>query len=383
MTESSSVFGLRHQARCLTAVTSSDEQSKFLAGTVGAKDNVVCLLEYDDDNGAIKPTMYSHPEEVWNITSCPRDEDLFFTCHSPVSSNPMKRKATLWRKPVIDDSINEANRNDQRYALDPIVTLDNEGIKKVLWNPLEQNKQIIFIDTNRVYLSSLHDSLCESILTIDVSPIWTDSNSPSLRQLQSAVWNPHQPEIATVGGQSLSGWDLRSGKSSFHQSEAHKSTVRAVDYNPNKPYCIVTGGDDAVVSIWDIRQLKKEPTMQLENHTHWVWSVAFNKLQDQLLLTSGSDALVHLHNVYSVSSASYLDDSSDNESADDKSDTSNSSRSSKPVDGLVRTYDQHEDSVYKVVWSPADTWTFASVSYAGRVVISQVPTDEKFKILGV
>jgi WD40 repeat protein len=57
--------------------------------------------------------------------------------------------------------------------------------------------------------------------------------------------------------------------------------------------------------------------------------------------------------------------------------------SSKPTDGLICTFDQHEDSVYKVAWSPADTWTFASISYAGRVVISQVPTEEKFKILGV
>ena len=54
-----------------------------------------------------------------------------------------------------------------------------------------------------------------------------------------------------------------------------------------------------------------------------------------------------------------------------------------PTDGLVHTYDQHEDSVYQVAWSLADTWTFASISYAGRVVISQVPTKEKFKILGV
>lgn len=60
-----------------------------------------------------------------------------------------------------------------------------------------------------------------------------------------------------------------------------------------------------------------------------------------------------------------------------------STGSCRPSDGLICTYDQHEDSVYASVWSTADTWTFASLSYAGRVVISQVPTGEKFKILGV
>lgn len=48
-----------------------------------------------------------------------------------------------------------------------------------------------------------------------------------------------------------------------------------------------------------------------------VWSVAFNKFHDQLLLSSGSDTLVNLHNVVSVSSASYLG-SGHSEGSDDK-----------------------------------------------------------------
>ncbi|GAN04269.1 protein TSSC1 [Mucor ambiguus] len=377
MTENSSVFGLRHQARCLTPVTSSTEQSKFLAGTVGSKDNVVCLLEYDDDDTTITPTMYSHPEEVWDIVSCPTDENLLFTCHSPVSGNPLNRKATLWRKPVI--AKDEGGR-DQRHELTSIVTLEQEGIKKVLWDPKEQSQQIISIDASKIYLASMHNGECQTSLTVDVSPTFsTDTNSPSLRQLQNAVWNPHQPEIVTVGDRTLSGWDLRSGKSSFCKADTHKSTIRAVDYNPNKPYCVVTGGDDAMVNIWDVRQLS-QPIMVVEGHSHWVWSVAFNRLQDQLLLTSGSDTLVNLHNVVSVSSASYLDSSSEDEDEDGQGDDRSTE---KPTDGLICTYDQHEDSVYKAAWSPADTWTFVSISYAGRVVISQVPTNEKFKILGV
>lgn len=148
---------------------------------------------------------------------------------------------------------------------------------------------------------------------MDVSSAFsTDPNSPSLRQLQNAVWNPHQPEIITVGDRTLSGWDLRSGEKSFSRADTHKSTIRTVDYNPNKPYCVATGGDDAMVNIWDVRQIT-QPVMVVEGHSHWVWSVAFNYLQDQLLLTSSSDTLVNLHNVVSVSSASYLDSSSEDE----------------------------------------------------------------------
>ena len=47
-----------------------------------------------------------------------------------------------------------------------------------------------------------------------------------------------------------------------------------------------------------------------------VWSVAFNKFHDQLLLSSGSDTLVNLHNVVSVSSASYLRSNSSDSNED-------------------------------------------------------------------
>ncbi|EIE81346.1 hypothetical protein RO3G_06051 [Rhizopus delemar RA 99-880] len=130
-------------------------------------------------------------------------------------------------------------------------------------------------------------------------------NSPALQQLQNAVWNKHHRELVTVGGCAVSGWDLRSGKTSFQKLDAHQN------------------------------------------------------------------ALVHLHNVYSVSSAANVEDDDEEE------------RREKPKDGLICSYDQHEDSVYNVTWSPADAWTFASLSYSGRVVISQVPLEEKFKILGV
>jgi WD40 repeat protein len=53
----------------------------------------------------------------------------------------------------------------------------------------------------------------------------------------------------------------------------------------------------------------------------------------------------------------------------------------KPEDGLVSTYDQHEDSVYQVAWSPADPWIFASVSFDGRAVVNVVPQDHKYKII--
>lgn len=61
---------------------------------------------------------------------------------------------------------------------------------------------------------------------------------------------------------------MRSNKQTFARKDAHKSTIRAVDCNANKPYHVATGGDDAQVRIWDVRQLE-EPLLTVDGHTHW------------------------------------------------------------------------------------------------------------------
>ena len=51
------------------------------------------------------------------------------------------------------------------------------------------------------------------------------------------------------------------------------------------------------------------------------------------------------------------------------------------LDVLVSSFNEHEESVYSVAWSMADAWTFASLSFDGRMVINHVPSTEKYKIL--
>lgn len=50
-------------------------------------------------------------------------------------------------------------------------------------------------------------------------------------------------------------------------------------------------------------------------------------------------------------------------------------------DGVLQSYEQHEDSVYCAEWSAAEPWTFASLSYDARLVLSRVPRHFKYKIL--
>ena len=49
---------------------------------------------------------------------------------------------------------------------------------------------------------------------------------------------------------------------------AHKTMVRDVDYNPNKPRFVASCGDDCSTRFWDLRK-SAEPVKVLSGHSHW------------------------------------------------------------------------------------------------------------------
>lgn len=199
-----------------------------------------------------------------------------------------------------------------------------------------------------------------------ISEISSASVSES-QQLAAAAWDPHHAnEVATVHGTAVQGWDLRTMTSTHCLPDAHKYGARDVDYNPNKPFYVVTSGEDRLVKFWDIRKPDR-PMKVLLGHSHWAWTVAFNRFHDQLILSGGTDSLVNLWRVSSISSAPLLELEGHNSKPD--------------ADVRVRAFDEHEESVYSVAWSACDAWVFVSLSYDGRVVLNHVPSTEKYKIL--
>ena len=85
-----------------------------------------------------------------------------------------------------------------------------------------------------------------------------------------------------------------------------------------------------------------------------------------------------------IEEAKKVDETSDTDQPNFSMKT-NSKKASDSVlaDGVIQLYDDHEDSVYVAEWSSADPWTFASLSYDGRLVVNQVPRNIKFKILNL
>jgi EARP and GARP complex-interacting protein 1 len=149
-------------------------------------------------------------------------------------------------------------------------------------------------------------------------------------------------------------------------------------------------------------------------HSHWSWNVLYNPFHDQLVLSTGTDSMVNLWRVSSVSSAPLLTLNDDDDSGDDKSQTgggvdnhyhqhhqskdenkdnnnsnNNNSNSSKnrnlsesaAHNVLVGRMEHTADACYGAAWGAADAWIYVTVGYDGKVVLSHVPSKEKYKIL--
>jgi len=86
-------------------------------------------------------------------------------------------------------------------------------------------------------------------------------------------------------------------------------------------------------------------------------------------LSAGTDASLNLWRCSSISSAPLLELDGEEATRLDAGDCK------------VRSYDDHEESIYSAAWSASDAWVFASLDYSGRIALNHVPSTEKYRIL--
>eukprot|EP01084_Bolivina_argentea_P023591 44034_1 len=318
-----------------------------------------------NDNAENKPDTTAHKEAP-----------------SEQKDDPYPYQATLW-KLVGDDASDELQsnaldnlhdddfniNNAKNLKLQPMFTLPTRSsllgrntqisTHRVLWDPLGVESHVMSLGENCIQFWKFADQY---------SAIKEDKcvyDEERLKRLTHGCWDPHYPNrFISTNDKTIRVWEAKSLKEIQTIENAHKACILSVDHNPNKPYHIVTSSEDRTIKFWDLRNSEK-PLKVLSNHSHWIWSVCYNRYHDQLIISSGSDAIVSLWNIVSVSSAPLgeLDDNS------------------KEEDKLIKTYKEHEESVYCSSWSANNAWVFASLSYDGRVVINHVPAATKYKIL--
>eukprot|EP00941_MAST-03F_sp_MAST-3F-sp1_P001635 g1635.t1 len=383
MNAASAIYGLKYHCRCIASQLAELDKHSFFVGTTALRqDNEIHLIEFiEDTNEIVCIQQFKHKHEIWDIAASPVDKKLVFT----VYNKGRDYGSTLWRLNLIDDtnpeeadaSLNDGagNKPTSVGEKECIAALPSDqggkDVRRIIWEPLESVPKFVSLHENKVRLWDIENLDANGM---SGKPLNTLNVSGS--RLMAGTWDPHHSKhVVTANGTSLRGWDLRissadskSGSQTHHIEAAHRICVRDVDYNVNKPWHIVSGGDDGDVRFWDLRH-PVDPIKTISGHSHWVTQTKCNPNHDQLVLTASTDQLVKLWRCSTISSAPVLEVEDDNET------------SKTAADCLINSFDEHEDSIYSTAWSACEPWVYASLSFDGRVVVGDVPSEEKYKIL--
>lgn len=414
------VYAASQQSRSIVPQHASKDKHRWVLGSFSLSvDNEVSVIEFDEDSGNLECVAhYAHRDRIWCMETSPMDSSLLVTSHQDKS---LSNGVSLFRMPgqrieEIEGSGKDGNGwTGELVDLDFLKSIEKTGAEKrdpsytrsVQWSTLGDH-----LITAKSSTISVHDvgeggsnGDVSNSLDFRLDPSFEISKTKTQKDIYSvATWDPHSiNSAAAVCDSYLYTLDTRSmsvGSKVF----AHRGVCRDVDYNPNKPHMVITGGDDRRIRFWDMRNMQ-QPIRTLLGHEHWAWAAKYNPFHDQLVLSGGSDNKVNLWRVASCSSSPWLggdiemdaerDDISERRSlmsersgkesvvTDQTSDTgaSEDSQSLDPPDVLIKALNQHTDTVYSVAWSPADAWVFCSMSLDGRVYLNHVPAAEKYKLL--
>lgn len=285
--------------------------------------NKIIVLNYDDENLSLDLiSSFDYGHEVWLISS--------------LSSDPSN-----------------------------LLVATKDSIELLEYNSEIITKESLSLPSRATSLSwdeNLYCSTSSQVFSIDLQ---SQTLTPVLEKPNVSVCriDPHHKFLLAVGySDSLVIYDSRDKSNRYTISPIHGGNVLDLDFNPNNPYHLASSGKDYAIKFWDIR--KQGCLKSIVEHSHYVWQIKYNAFHDQLIVSASSDNSIGLHRVVSASSAPVDESFFEKES-----------------DLMVLKVDSFEDSVYAVTWLSGEAWHFASVSYDGKVVVTAVPSEEKYKIL--
>jgi len=367
--EPSLIYGLELQGRSLASITADTENISFIVGTQSLKsDNFVYIVTLDEDTGQLHKRVLKHPAgEVWGLNPNPSNSSLFVSTFGEKTETSWRKKAAVMKIPEgkNNTSNDEGNLDSVELECD-LEQVSGSGEFVGGWHQPNDGGKVCLVAGDNVTFVDMQQSA--------PSKVWeTQHTVRGQTKIETVAWNPHRHchQVSSVSGSQIVTWDSRTGDKAWALNISSGSAIRSLDYNPNKQYYLVTGGDDGSLIIWDYRS-PTEPLVTVHEHSHWLWSVRYNTFHDQLILSAGSDCRVQLHSQASLSSEP-LRQSLEDDDLQEKI----------LEDGIIQTFYDHEDSVYTAEWSCSDPWTFASLSYDGRLVISHVPKSVKYRILNI
>ncbi|KAJ2840187.1 Protein tssc1, partial [Coemansia erecta] len=297
-TGTSYVYGIERPTLCLTALP-HPQTNRFALATLGiAEPAEIHIVDFDTDNAQISSQVFKHSCGIRSLTGLPWDPTLLLAtdstgCKAPqVLRIPDNGDASVEVVAALPQSLNDGTAahlvvaHPSVYCRDAaVVPLPSSTAGTTIYDLDRPGSPAAKYSVGGTGARTLHH----------------------MEDIEALAFHPTASSLlSTADGTSLRSWDTRVDpqRATLAMSIecAHSAKIRTLDHNPNLPYIVATAGDDGHVRVWDTR-VPTAALMEIANHSHWVYSVAFNPNHDQLLLSAGADGLVNLESVVSVSSA--------------------------------------------------------------------------------
>ncbi len=117
--------------------------------------------------------------------------------------------------------------------------------------------------------------------------------------MEDIQWSPTEATVfaSCSVDKSVRVWDIRAPPHKacmITVKDAHASDVNVISWNRTDPF-IVSGGDDGVVNVWDLRELQSKtgagpvPVAIFKHHTKPVTTVEWNPSDSSVFATGGED----------------------------------------------------------------------------------------------
>ncbi|KAK4796827.1 hypothetical protein SAY86_029153 [Trapa natans] len=252
-------YGLKYQARCISDVSADTDHTSFLTGTLSLK---------EENEG-----LFSHPNEIWDLRSCPFDRRIFSSVSSGESFG-----AAVWQIPEL---------YGQMHLL-PIPTQSATFSGSVIWWPSGKQNKSISIDQEKILLWNLDCS-------VKIAQVQPQESAGMLHYLSAGAWDPHDVNALALTCESLvQFWDLMTMKKTYSIECAH---VHDLEYDTRKKHILVTAEDESGIHIWDLR-MPRVPIQELPGHAHWTWTVRRNPQYDGLILVYNLSTPTIIHALF-------------------------------------------------------------------------------------